>query len=155
MFSLLDLAALLLTLSAVLSWLNYKFIPLPHSIGLLGMSVVTSVAMVAIDLAFSSQHLFEALTGALLQIDFSSVVMNGMLGSLVFAGALRVDLGKLRSQAIPVAIPAGFGTVISTAAVGAGVWVVARLVGQPMTFSWALVYVRSSAPQILSRFSAC
>nr|WP_249811945.1 sodium:proton antiporter [Bradyrhizobium sp. 2] len=131
---------MLLTLSALFGWLNYRFIPLPHTIGLLVMSVVTSVAMVTIDLAFPTQHLFEPLTGALLQIDFTSVVMNGMLGFLLFAGALHVDLGKLRSRAIPVAILAGFGTVISTAAVGVGVWEVARLIGQPMTFSWALVF---------------
>lgn len=140
MFSLIDLAAILLTLSAVFGWLNHKFIPLPHTIGLLVMSVVTSVAMVAIDLAFPQQHLFEPLTGALLQIDFTSVVMNGMLGFLLFAGALHVDLGKLRSRAIPVAILAGFGTVISTAAVGAGIWAAARLIGHPMTFAWALVF---------------
>lgn len=93
LFSLLDLAAILLTLSALFGWINHKFIPLPHTIGLLVMSVVTSVSMVTIDLAFPAQHFFEPLTDALLQIDFSSVVMNGMLGFLLFAGALHVDLG--------------------------------------------------------------
>lgn len=140
MFSLLDLAAILLTLSAVLGWLNHKFIPLPHTIGLLVMSVVTSVLLVGFDLAFPAQHIFEPLTAALLQIDFSSVVMNGMLAFLLFAGALQVDLGKLRSRAIPVAVLAGVGTVISTAAVGAGIWEAARLIGHPITFAWALVF---------------
>lgn len=140
MFSFLDLAAILLTLSALFGWLNHKFIPLPHTIGLLVMSVMTSVVLVTIDLAFPKQHLFEPLTAALLQIDFSSIVMNGMLGFLLFAGALHVDLGKLRSRAIPVAILAIFGTVISTAAVGAGIWEAARLIDHPMTFIWALVF---------------
>lgn len=140
MFSLLDLAAILLTLSALFGWINHKFIPLPHTIGLLVMSVVTSVSMVTIDLAFPAQHFFEPLTDALLQIDFSSVVMNGMLGFLLFAGALHVDLGKLRSRAIPVAILAGFGTVLSTAAIGVGIWEAARVIGHPMTFAWALVF---------------
>jgi hypothetical protein len=106
-FSLFDLAAILLTLSAFLGWLNHKFIPLPHTIGLLVMSVVTSVLSVGFDLAFPAQHIFEPLTAALLQIDFSSVVMNGMLAFLLFAGALQVDLGKLRNRAIPVAVLAG------------------------------------------------
>ena len=140
LFSLLDLAAILLTLSALFGWINHKFIPLPHTIGLLVMSVVTSVSMVTIDLAFPAQHFFEPLTDALLQIDFSSVVMNGMLGFLLFAGALHVDLGKLRSRAIPVAILAGFGTVLSTAAIGVGIWEAARVIGHPMTFAWALVF---------------
>lgn len=140
MFSLLDLAAILLTLSALFGWINHKFIPLSHTIGLLVMSVMTSVVLVTIDLVFPNQHLFEPLTAALLQIDFSSVVMNGMLGFLLFAGALHVDLGKLRSRALPVAILAGVGTVISTAAVGAGIWETARLIGNPLTFVWALVF---------------
>lgn len=137
--SLLELAAVLLTLSAIFGWINNKFIPLPHTIGLLVMSVVTSVILVTIDLAYPKQHLFEPLTAALLQIDFSSIVMNGMLGFLLFAGALHVDLEQLRSRALPVAILAGLGTIISTAAVGCGVWAAARLIGHPMAFAWALV----------------
>jgi Na+:H+ antiporter len=140
MFSLLDLSAILLTLSALFGWLNHKFIPLPHTIGLLVMSVVVSLALVGIDIAVPDEHLFDALTTALLQIDFTSVVMNGMLGFLLFAGALHVDLGKLRDRAIPVAILAFFGTVISTAVVGAVFYVAARLIGHPMTFAWALVF---------------
>jgi monovalent cation:H+ antiporter, CPA1 family len=140
LFSLLELAAILLTLSATFGWLNHKFVPLPHTIGLLVMSVVTSVIMVVIDLAFPEQHLFEPLTAVLLQIDFSSVVMNSMLGFLLFAGALHVDLGKLRSRAIPVAILAVFGTLISTAAIGVGIWAAARFLGHPMALAWALVF---------------
>src|SRR5664279_4011405 len=122
MFSLLDLAAILLTLSALFGWLNHKFIPLPHTIGLLVMSVVVSIILVGLDILFPGYHLFDALTTALLQIDFTAVVMNGMLAFLLFAGALHVDLGKSRDRAIPVGILALFGTLISTAIVGAGFW---------------------------------
>jgi CPA1 family monovalent cation:H+ antiporter len=138
--SLLDLAAILLTLSALFGWFNHKFLPLPHTIGLLLMSVVTSLVLVLVDVAFPEQHLFAPLTAALLQIDFSSVVMNGMLAFLLFAGALHVDLGKLRSRAVPVALLATLGTVISTALVGAGVWALAGLLEHPMPLSWALVF---------------
>ncbi len=140
MFSLLDLSAVLLTLSALFGWLNHKFIPLPHTIGLLVMSVLTSIVLVTVDLAFPDQHLFEPLTTVLLQIDFSSVVMNGMLGFLLFAGALHVNLDRLRSRALPVVILAVFGTIISTAIVGTAMWQAARLIGHPMTLAWALVF---------------
>jgi CPA1 family monovalent cation:H+ antiporter len=140
MFSLLDLAAILLTLSALFGWLNHRFIPLPHTIGLLVMSVVVSLILVGIEAAAPEKHLFDGLTTAVLQIDFTSVVMNGMLGFLLFAGALHVDLDKLRSRAMPVAILAFFGTLISTAVVGAGFYWVAILIGHPMSLSWALVF---------------
>jgi len=140
MLSILDQAAILLTLSALFGWLNHKYIPLPHSIGLLVMSVVVSILLVGAGLAFPDQHLFDALTKALSQFDFASVVMNGMLGFLLFAGALHVDLGKLRNRAVQVAILAFFGTLISTAVVGAGFYLVAVLIGHPMTLPWALVF---------------
>jgi CPA1 family monovalent cation:H+ antiporter len=140
MLSLLDQAAILLTLSALFGWLNHKFVPLPHSIGLLVISVVVSLVLVGIDLAFPEEHLFDPLTSALLQINFTSVVMDGMLGFLLFAGALHVDLGKLRSRAIPVAILAFLGTVISTVVVGAAFYWLAKLIGYPISLSWALVF---------------
>ena len=140
MLSLLDLAAILLTLSALFGWLNHKYVPLPHSIGLLAMSLVVSLILVGIDIAIPDKHLFDSLTSALLQIDFASVVMNGMLGFLLFAGALHVDLGRLRDRAIPVALLAFFGTLISTAIVGGGFYLLAILIGHPMSLAWALVF---------------
>ncbi|MBM0206954.1 sodium:proton antiporter [Micromonospora sp. STR1s_5] len=140
MLSLFDLAAILLTLSALFGWVNHKFLPLPHTIGLLVMSVAASLVLVAVDLAFPERHLFEALTGTLLQIDFSKVVMNGMLAFLLFAGALHVDLGKLRSRALQVVVLALVGTVISTAVVGFATWGAAALIGVPVSLPWALVF---------------
>lgn len=140
MFSLFDLAAMLLTLSAVFGWLNFKFLPLPHSIGLLVMSVVVSLVLVAVDLAFPRDHLFESLTRTLLQIDFTEVVMNGMLAFLLFAGALHLDLRKLRRRGLQVAVLALVGTAISTAVVGAAVWGAAAVIGVGLPLSWALVF---------------
>jgi CPA1 family monovalent cation:H+ antiporter len=139
LLSILELSAVLLTLSAVLGWVNHKYLPMPHTIGLLVMGVSASLILVAIDAAVPEQHLFDALTRTLLQIDFSAVVMDGMLAFLLFAGALHVDLGKLRTRAVPVAVLATFGTLASTFIVGIGVWLVAKLLGLPLSLAWALV----------------
>ncbi|UHS59873.1 cation:proton antiporter [Agrobacterium vaccinii] len=140
MLSIFELSAVLLSLSAVLGWINHKFLPMPHTIGLLVMSVAASLILVAIDAAFPERHLFDALTSALLQIDFSAVVMDGMLAFLLFAGSLHVDLGKLRERALPVGILATFGTIMSTIIVGCGFWFVAGLFGQPISLAWSLVF---------------
>ena len=140
MLSFFELSAVLLTLSAVLGWVNHKYLPFPHTIGLLVMSVVVSLILVGIDAAVPERHLFDALTSALLQIDFSAVVMQGMLAFLLFAGALHVDLGRLRSRAVPVIVLATFGTAISTLIVGVAVWQAAALLGQPLTLAWAMVF---------------
>lgn len=140
LLSIFELSAVLLTLSAVLGWINHKYLPMPHTIGLLVMSVAASLILVAVDAAVPERHLFSALTNALLQIDFTAVVMNGMLAFLLFAGSLHVDLGRMRKRAVPVAVLATFGTMVSAAIVGCGFWFVAKLLGQPLTFAWAMVF---------------
>jgi monovalent cation:H+ antiporter, CPA1 family len=138
--SIFDLAALLLTLSALFGWLNRRFVRLPHSIGLLILGLLASLLLVLLDLLFPAQHLYEELTRALQQIDFTQVVMNGMLAFLLFAGALNLNLEAMRERAWPIALLALVATVISTAVVGAGLWGAAQAIGRPLPLSWALVF---------------
>src|SRR3954447_14945834 len=97
--SIFDLAAILLTLSALFGWLNHKVVGLPHTVGLLVMGLLASLALLALNFAFPGGSLLASLQGVVQSIDFSAVVMNGMLAFLVFAGALHLDLGELRSRA--------------------------------------------------------
>jgi CPA1 family monovalent cation:H+ antiporter len=138
--SIFDLAALLLTLSALFGWLNRRFVRLPHSIGLLILGLLASLLLVLLDLLFPAQHLYEELTRALQQIDFTQLVMNGMLAFLLFAGALNLNLEAMRERAWPIALLALVATVISTAVVGAGLWGAAQAIGRPLPLSWALVF---------------
>jgi len=138
--SIMDLAAVLLTLSALFGWLNYKFLPLSHSVGLLVMSVVTSLALIGADAVFPGLRLLDQLRQGLQQIDFTEIVVNGMLAFLLFAGSLHVDLDTLRSRAVPVFLLAVFGTITSTAVVGVLFWSVADLAGFQVPFAWALVF---------------
>ena len=140
MISIFDLCAVLLTLSAVFGWFNHKFLPIPHTVGLLVMSVAASVAMIALDLAFPGRHLLAALTSTLRQVDFSKVVMDGMLAFLLFAGSLHINVGLLRSRALQVALLALLGTVLSTAIVGVFTWGAAMALGVPISLAWALVF---------------
>jgi len=138
--SLMDIAAVLLTLSAVFGWLNHKFLPLSRSVGLLVMSVTTSLFLIGLDAAIPAVHLLKQLSEGLRQIDFAEIVVNGMLAFLLFAGALHVDLATLRSRAVPVFILAVFGTSISTATVGFLFWCICSLMGIPVSLPWALVF---------------
>jgi CPA1 family monovalent cation:H+ antiporter len=138
--SLMDIAAVLLTLSAIFGWLNHKFLPLSHSVGLLVMSVVTSLLLIGLDALVPSLQLLGQLSEGLQQIDFAEVVVNGMLAFLLFAGSLHVDLETLRSRAVPVFLLAVFATTISTVIVGLAFWIVCGLAGLPVSLPWALVF---------------
>jgi len=45
------------------------------------MSVSASLILVAVDAAVPERHLFDAMTNARSQIDFTALVMDGMLAS--------------------------------------------------------------------------
>ena len=140
MISLFDLAALLLTLSALFGWLNHRIVRLPHSIGLLVLGLAASLLLVLLDLIFPAQHLYDQVKQPLQQIDFTQVLMNGMLAFLLFAGAIHLDVGALRDRAWPVAILALVGTTISTILVGGAFFGAARALGYPLPLAWAFVF---------------
>ncbi len=138
--SIFDLIALLLTLSAAFGWINRRFLHMPHSIGLLVMGLMASVLLILVDLAFPAQHLYGELTQTLRQIDFTALVMDGMLAFLLFAGAINLDVRAMRARAWPIASLALIGTLVSTALVGAAFWLAAGWLEIPMPLAWAMVF---------------
>jgi CPA1 family monovalent cation:H+ antiporter len=66
--------------------------------------------------------------------------MDGMLAFLLFAGALGLDLGALRSRAEPVVTVASAGTAVSTADIGLALRASMQAMGQPLSPAWALVF---------------
>ncbi len=140
MISLLDIAALLLVLSAAFGWLNHRFVRLPHATGLLVMGLLASLILLAVEALFPDELLYDELAGTLRQIDFTQVVMDGMLAFLLFAGAINLNLRLLRNRAWQIAFLALIGTLISTFIVGGLFWWAAGLAGQSIPFGWALVF---------------
>ena len=135
-----DLIALLLTLTAAFGWINHRYIRLPHTIGLLVMGLVASLLLVALELAIPHTQIYQDIVTAIRQIDFYDAVMNGMLAFLLFAGALHVDLGVLRSRARVVGLMATVGVALSAAIVGTAAWLIAGWLGLALPFAWALVF---------------
>jgi monovalent cation:H+ antiporter, CPA1 family len=140
MLSLFEIFTVLLVLTAVFAWLNHVVLGLPNQIGLLMMALVASLVLVGFELTFPSAPIFHNISDWLRRIDFSDTLMNGMLGFLLFAGALQIDLSRLRNRKWIVATMATIGVFISTALIGIGFWYAARLLNVPMPFTWALVF---------------
>ncbi|WP_052629036.1 cation:proton antiporter, partial [Rhodopseudomonas palustris] len=140
MLSLFDVIAILLVLTASFAWINHVVLGLPNQIGLLLMGLLASLVLVAVELAFPDAPVFHEISTLLRGIDFSDTLLNGMLGFLLFAGALQIDLSRLRSRRWIVGTMATLGVFISTALVGTGFWLAAKLFGIAMPFAWALVF---------------
>lgn len=138
--SLLEILALLLSLSALFGYLNHRFLKLPHTIGLMIMAIVASGIIVMIDYVLPQYNISTNIKATLLQIDFHDVVMNGMLSVLLFAGAVHVDLSDLRERKYPIALMASFGLLLSTFLIGTIVFYFLDYVGVGIPYIWALIF---------------
>ena len=79
--------SILITLSAVFSYINHRYIHLPNTIGLMLIALLLSLALILLDRMGVGvrPYVDEILWG----IDFNKVLMHGMLSFLLFAGALQ------------------------------------------------------------------
>lgn len=140
MLSIFEIAALLLGLSALFGWFNLRFLGLPHTIGLLVMALVSSMALIALERLAPGLGIGDRLKAAIEQIDFYTAIVNGMLAFLLFAGALHVDIDLLKGQKWAIGLMATVGVVISTAVAGLGVFAISTLIGFELPLIWALVF---------------
>jgi Na+:H+ antiporter len=136
--SLFDVIALVVSVTAVLGYLNRRFLGLPTAIGVMVGGLTLSLGL----LALGSVHAFlparaESIIGSL---RFDSLLMNGMLSFLLFAGALNTDVSRLLRRKWTILILATIGTLISTAFIGGAIWAVLSVLGLGIPVAAALVF---------------
>jgi CPA1 family monovalent cation:H+ antiporter len=136
----LDLAAALLSLTAIFAFVNARFIRLPHSITLLLMGLASSLVLVGVDLVFPGLQLTQDLRIVLAKIDFTKALMQGAVAFLLFAGCLQVDLATLRTRALSVGVLSTLSLLISTAIIGFGFRWITVAMGVPVPLGWSLVF---------------
>ena len=134
----LSAAAALITLAALFSWINHKYIRQPQSIALLLFSLALSLALVALGtFGFDSRHLGRQ---AIESIELDRVLLDSMLSFLLFAGALQVDLGELARRKWAIGFLASLGVLVSAVLAGSALWVIFGMLGHPVPFIWCLLF---------------
>jgi len=136
----LDIVAICLVITALLAYLNHRFVGLPTTIGVMAAALVFSLALVGLDTLGFAHGLARYEESFLRSIDFSDVLMQGMLSLLLFAGALHVDLSELKAYRWPVAALAVVGTLLSTLVVGYGMWFALPLAGLQLPLTYCLLF---------------
>lgn len=120
-----EIIAVLITLAALLAYVNHRFCHLPQTIGLMLLSlalagVLLGLGQIGGGVGRSVKQAAETLMRE--KIDFAAVLLHGMLSLLLFAGALHVRLDDLLASKWSISILATVGVVASTFAVGAMVY---------------------------------
>jgi len=137
--NILNIAAVLVTMAAVLAYLNARFVRLPPAIGLMMISLGLSLLLLGVDRLLWPPFGDHA-EGFVASIDFNKTLMQGMLSFLLFAGALHVNLDDLIRQKYVIAFLASLGTVISTFLVGTLFWVLLKALGLEIGFLYCLLF---------------
>ena len=132
--------ATLLGLTAITGYVNHRFLRLPRTIGLVLIAMVASLLALGIDNLIPGWGVGPGVRAVLLDIDFSDVLMQGMLGFLLFAGALHVDLGQLAKRGWAIAALATGGLMVSTGLVGIGIWFAFNLTGLNVPIIYCLLF---------------
>ena len=132
------IAALLVVLSAAFGYVNIRLFRLPNTIGLMLVAILFTVGLFltsAIDDTLLRHT--EDMVG---EIDFKTMVLDIMLGFLLFAGAMHTDWDQLKEQRWPILVFATVGVLTSTFLVGAlSHWVFAAI-GHPVAFIHCLLF---------------
>lgn len=134
----LSAAAVLITLAALFSWLNHRFIRQPASIALLLFSLALSLALIALGrLGLDPRGLVPRALGA---VDLDRALLESMLSFLLFAGALHVDLGELARRKWAIGFLASFGVLVSAALAGLALWWIFGALGHPVPLIYCLLF---------------
>jgi monovalent cation:H+ antiporter, CPA1 family len=133
-----EVFASITTLAAVFSWVNHRWVRLPTTIGLMVIAMLSSLGLVA--LHATGVFRGDPLVPLIRDFDFHDVLLNGMLGAMLFAGAIHLDLDELLSQKWAIALLATGSVVLSTLIVGGCAWLVFRALGLGAPFIYCLLF---------------
>ena len=134
-----SIIAVLLTLAALFAYLNYRFLKLPTTVGIMTLALALSAVVVALHEA-RIVNLEGPARQLLAAVDFEATVLEGILSFLLFAGALHVDLQALRRQGLVIGVLSTVGVVLSTAIVGGLFYYAAGALGIGLPFVTCLLF---------------
>jgi len=130
--------AILITITALFSYINLRFIGLPVSIGV--MVIALGLSLLVNALSWGGFSLETPVRAFLQQIDFDKTLLNGMLSFLLFAGALHININDLADRKWSIAALATIGTLLSTFLAGALTWAILRGFSLNLSFVYCLLF---------------
>jgi len=135
---------LIVAVSALMSYVNHKYIKLPNTIGVLILSIVFSLLLSAVQ--FVNIEWYHKTCSIVTTLDFRSILFDFLLGFLLFAGAIHVNLSNLLEEKAPVILFATVGVLISTFITGTLIYYLSGFMGLGITYMESLVFGSLIAP---------
>lgn len=133
-----SVASGIVALAGVFAYINHRFFKLPATIGLMMISLIISIMIIA--LGKMGIHFDTLAKEILLNIDFDKALMDGMLCFLLFAGALHININDLAKQKYVIILLATVSVLISTFIIGLASYFLLVLFGFKFSFIYCLVF---------------
>lgn len=134
-----NIAAILLTLAAVFGYANHRWLKLPTTIGVMLISLVFSLLLIAAGALDGG--VVEYARRILEAVDFDDTLLKIMLGYLLFAGALHVNLNDLAAQKRVIGVLASVGVVMTTFLTGSAMYLLLKLTGVELPGGGAVPFI--------------
>ena len=132
------IASILIVLSALFGYINVRFLKLPNTIGLMIIAIVFTLGLFLT--SFVNPSLLDFAERLISQIDFKTVLLDVMLGFLLFAGAMHTNFEQLKVQRWPILVFATVGIITSTFLVGGLSYYLFNALGYPVEFIHCLLF---------------
>ncbi|MBP9690423.1 MAG: cation:proton antiporter, partial [Bacteroidia bacterium] len=110
------LFSILIVISALFAYINYRYLKLTNAIGLMLVSLIFSLMVLLLGSFFPS--IKSIVAEQLSSINFSELLLEGMLSFMLFAGAIHIKYKDLKSEKLTIMLFSTFSVVISTFIVG-------------------------------------
>ncbi len=130
--------SIIFSIAALFAFINYKWIKLPATIGQVILALISSILFLPLKYIAPSAYSFFCDT--IESTDFNFVLINVLLGFLLFAGALHVDISALKKERTSIFIFATLGVLLSTFLVGGGLYGLAIITGCDIPFIHCLLF---------------
>ncbi|MCK8043647.1 sodium:proton antiporter [Shewanella sp. 1CM18E] len=134
-----EILCLLSALSLVISLISSRLHRWQQTITITALALGLSLIILAAGKIFGVS-VYSTLVTDLEQLDFKALLLNGMLGFLLFAGALQIKLNVLKQQRWEIFVLAFIGTLVSTAIIGALLYLLSGFLGLQLNFSYCLLF---------------
>lgn len=135
-----DLVAAFLVIVGITGWLNARYFHLPTATIMVIAGLLSGGLLLVENALLPKPNLASNLIAAIQGLNFPQTVLQYMLGLLLFAGAMQVNLAELRKRTAAIFTLATVGVAASTGIVGVGLWLVANGLGLALPLGWALVF---------------
>ena len=130
--------SVLLVFTAVLLYVNHRWVGLPASVGVMLLSSLFSLGLLlSHHLGLSTAAYAEEILG---RMEFNKLLLDWVLCFLLFAGAFHVDLSELLKSKWMVGFLATFGVLASTLLVGLALWLGLGLFGVELPLVFCFLF---------------